>query len=219
MLQTAGRWLIRFAAVGAVTTDVDGDGWLDLFVANDQEPNQLWVNQRDGTFRNMALPWGAALGAAGNAKADMGVGAGDFDNDGDEDLFVTELTGQGSTLYVNDGSGLFRDRSAALGIRAPSLPFTGFGAGWIDIDNDGWLDIVAVNGTVVLNFETRAGNPFPLDQRNQVFRNLAGERFEDATGLAGEVFELSEVSRGAATSTTTATPTWWWPTRPDRQGC
>ena len=185
-------------ALGAVTTDVDGDGWLDLFVANDQEPNQLWVNQRDGTFRNMALPWGAALGAAGNAKADMGVGGGDFDNDGDEDLFVTELTGQGSTLYVNDGSGLFRDRSAALGIRAPSLPYTGFGAGWIDIDNDGWLDIVAVNGTVVLNFEARAGNPFPLDQRNQVFRNLAGERFEDATGFAGEVFELSEVSRGAA---------------------
>ncbi len=108
-------------ALGPVTTDADGDGWLDLFVANDQEQNQLWVNQRDGTFRNMALPWGAALGAGGNAKADMGVGAGDFDNDGDEDLFITELTGQGSTLYVSDGTGLFRERSAALGIRAPSL--------------------------------------------------------------------------------------------------
>ncbi len=196
---TAGGGLVREygPALGAVTTDVDGDGWLDLFVANDQEPNQLWVNQRDGTFRNMALPWGAALGAGGNAKADMGVGAGDFDNDGDEDLFITELAGQGSTLYVNDGTGLFRERSAALGIRAPSLPYTGFGAGWIDIDNDGWLDIMAFNGSVVLNFETRGENPFPLDQRNQVFRNLAGERFEDATARAGGVFELSEVSRGA----------------------
>ena len=94
----------------------------------------------------------------------MGVDAGDFDNDGDEDLFITELSGQGSTLYVNDGGGLFRDRSAALGIRAPSLPYTGFGTAWIDVDNDGWLDVAAVNGTVVMRFEAFGpANPFPLD--------------------------------------------------------
>ena len=186
-------------ALGSATADFDGDGWIDLFVANDQRENQLWMNQGDGTFLNRALAAGAALGAGGNAKADMGVDAGDFDNDGDEDLFITELTGQGSTLYVNDGSGLFRERSAQLGIRAPSLPYTGFGTAWIDIDNDGWLDIVAVNGAVVLNFETFGPeNPFALDQRNQVFRNLGGARFEAATERAGAVFELSEVSRGAA---------------------
>ena len=186
-------------ALGSATADVDGDGWLDLFVANDQRENQLWMNRRDGTFRNRALSAGAALGAGGNAKADMGVDAGDFDNDGDEDLFITELSGQGSTLYVNDGGGLFRDRSAALGIRAPSLPYTGFGTAWIDIDNDGWLDVVAVNGAVVLNFETFGpDNPFALDQRNQVFRNTGGAGFEAATDRAGSVFELSEVSRGAA---------------------
>ena len=186
-------------ALGAAAADFDGDGWIDLFVANDQRENQLWMNQGGGSFRNRALAAGAALGAGGNAKADMGVDAGDFDNDGDEDLFITELAGQGSTLYVNDGAGLFRDRSARLGIRAPSLPYTGFGAAWIDVDNDGWLDVVAVNGAVVLNFE-RFGpdNPFALDQRNQVFRNLGGGGFEDATGRAGAVFELSEVSRGAA---------------------
>ena len=186
-------------ALGSATADFDNDGWIDLFVANDQRENQLWMNQGDGTFRNRALAAGAALGAGGNAKADMGVDAGDFDNDGDEDLFITELSGQGSTLYVNDGAGLFRDRSAALGIRAPSLPYTGFGTAWIDIDNDGWLDLVAVNGAVVLNFETFGpDNPFALDQRNQVFRNLGGAGFEAATDRAGAVFELSEVSRGAA---------------------
>ena len=186
-------------ALGSATADFDGDGWIDLFVANDQRENQLWMNQGNGAFVNRALAAGAALGAGGNAKADMGVDAGDFDNDGDEDLFITELSGQGSTLYVNDGAGLFRERSAQLGIRAPSLPYTGFGAAWIDIDNDGWLDIVAVNGAVVLNFETFGpDNPFALDQRNQVFRNLGGAGFEAATDRAGAVFELSEVSRGAA---------------------
>ena len=186
-------------ALGAAAADFDGDGWIDLFVANDQRENQLWMNQGDGTFANRALAAGAALGAGGNAKADMGVDAGDFDNDGDEDLFITELSGQGSTLYVNDGAGLFRDRSAPLGIRAPSLPYTGFGTAWIDIDNDGWLDIVAANGAVVLNFETFGpDNPFALDQRNQVFRNVGGARFEATTDRAGSVFELSEVSRGAA---------------------
>jgi len=186
-------------ALGSAAADFDGDGWIDLFVANDQRENQLWMNQGDGTFANRALAAGAALGAGGNAKADMGVDAGDFDNDGDEDLFITELSGQGSTLYVNDGAGLFRDRSASLGIRAPSLPYTGFGTAWIDIDNDGWLDVVAVNGAVVLNFETFGpDNPFALDQRNQVFRNVGGARFEATTDRAGSVFELSEVSRGAA---------------------
>ena len=184
--------------LGASAADFDDDGWLDLFVANDQQDNQLWINQRDGTFRNRALLWGAAFGATGVAKADMGVDAADFDNDGDEDLFITELTGQGSTLYVNDG-GMFRDESAGRGIRAASLPYTGFGAGWLDVDNDGWLDVIAVNGTVTLDLEAYGpDNPFALQQRNQVFRNRGGERFEDVTARAGAAFALSEVSRGAA---------------------
>ena len=186
-------------ALGAAAADYDGDGWIDLFVANDQQENQLWSNRGGGGFRNVALLRGVALGAAGDAKADMGVDAGDFDNDGDEDLFITELTGQGSTLYVNGGAGLFEDRSAAYGIRAASLPYTGFGAGWIDVDNDGWLDVVAVNGSVTQRLESLGPeNPFPLDQRNQVFRNLGGARFEDVTGRAGAPFARSAVSRGAA---------------------
>jgi len=186
-------------ALGVSTADFDNDGWVDIFVANDQQENQLWRNQHDGTFTNIALVSGTALGAAGDAKADMGVDAGDFDNDGDEDLFITELVSQGSTLYVNDGTGLFEDQSARTLIRLPSLPYTGFGAAWFDFDNDGWLDILAVNGRVTQNLETLGpDNPFPLQQRNLLLRNLGNGQFADVTARAGDALELSEVSRGAA---------------------
>jgi hypothetical protein len=186
-------------ALGVATADFNGDHWIDIFVANDQRENQLWINQQDGTFRNMAPLWGAAAGPNGELKADMGVDAGDFDNDGDDDLFITELTGQGSTLYVNNGKGLFEDESARQGIRGPSLPYTGFGAGWIDIDNDGWLDIVAVNGSVTQNLQALGpANPLPLQQRKQVFLNRHARGFEDVTDHAGAVFRLAEVGRGAA---------------------
>jgi hypothetical protein len=186
-------------ALGVATADFNDDQWIDIFVANDQKENQLWINQRDGTFRNMAPLWGVAAGANGEIKANMGVDAADYDNDGDEDLFITELTGQGSTLYVNTGSGLFEDQSAREGIRVSSLPYTGFGAAWLDFDNDGWLDIVAVNGYVTQNLEALSpDNPFPLQQRKQVFRNRRTGGFEDVTDRAGDVFKLAEVSRGAA---------------------
>ena len=147
----------------------------------------------------MALVSGTALGAGGEAKADMGVDAGDFDNDGDEDLFITELITQGSSLYVNDGTGLFEEQSVRTLIRLPSLPYTGFGAAWFDFDNDGWLDILAVNGHVTQNLEALGpDNPFPLQQRNLLLRNLGNRQFEDVTDRGGAVFQLSEVSRGAA---------------------
>ena len=186
-------------ALGVSTADFNRDGWIDLFVANDEQENQLWINQRDGTFRNTALLAGVALGPNGERKANMGVDAGDFDNDGDEDLFVTELVNQGSSLFVNDGSATFEEQSARLGVRRPSLPYTGFGAAWLDYDNDGWLDILAVNGDVNEDIErlNRHGDPFPLGQRNQLFHNLRG-RFEDVTQRAGQAFTLVEASRGAA---------------------
>ena len=179
-------------ALGAVAEDFDGDGWPDLYVANDSRPNQLWINQRNGTFRNAAAGAGAALGSDGLAKASMGVDAGDFDNDGDDDIIVTTLTGQGSNLFVNQGGGLFDEQSARLGIHAPSLPYTGFGAAWFDFDNDGWLDLFSANGLV----ESR-GNTQPIGQRMQLFRNLRG-RFEDVTDRAGRVFSISGIGRGAA---------------------
>lgn len=186
-------------ALGVVAADLDGDGWQDLFVTNDEQENELWMNRHDGTFANTALLAGVALGASGERKANMGVDAGDFDADGDEDLFVTELISQGSSLWVNDGHAVFEEQSARLGIRGPSLPFTGFGAAWLDVDNDGWLDLLAVNGDVNQNVKTlkRRNDPFPLGQRKQLFRNVGG-RFEDVSAQAGAVFDLVDVGRGAA---------------------
>ena len=141
----------------------------------------------------------------------MGVDAGDFDNDGDEDLFITELTGEGARLYVNDGSGAFEERSARAGIRLASLPYTGFGAAWFDFDNDGWLDLLAVNGAVTQNLEARrARRSVFAAAAKQLFRNLGNGRFEDVTDRPAR---CSAAGRGraaaprSATSTTTATPT------------
>jgi hypothetical protein len=185
--------------LGVATADFSGDGWIDIFVANDQQENQMWINQRDGTFKDLALLSGTALSAAGTLNANMGVDAGDFDNDGDEDLFITELAGQGSTLYVNDGSGLFEEQSARAGIRRATLPYTGFGAGWFDYDNDSRLDILAVNGLVTQNLDALTpDNPFPLQQKNLLLRNLGTGMFEDVTDRAGAIFTQPAVGRGAA---------------------
>ena len=184
-------------ALGVAVADYDGDGWIDIYVANDATENLLWLNQQDGTFRDVALLSGAALSGMGLAEASMGVDAGDYDNDGDEDLFMTHITNEGNNLYVNDGAASFQDRSTVSGLGAGSLPYTGWGTTWFDYDNDGWLDLLAVNGTVIAS-PGPADRPFPYDQRKSLFRNLGDGTFEDVTGAAGAVFELSETGRGAA---------------------
>jgi hypothetical protein len=183
--------------LGVVADDFNADGWADIFVANDGEANQLWINQRNGTFQNRAPLAGVALNADGKAVAGMGVDAGDFDNDGDDDIFLTTLTTEANTLFVNDGTGMFEDRSASSGLGAPSLAYTGWGTAWIDFDNDGWLDLLTVNGTIQARVG-RSGESFPYDQRRQLFRNLGSGRFEEVTSQAGAAFQLSEVGRGAA---------------------
>jgi hypothetical protein len=186
-------------ALGVSTADFNNDGWMDVYVANDGRENQLWINKHDGTFENAALLAGVALPVSGKAEASMGVDAGDFDDDGDEDLFVTELTSEGSNLYVNDGTGVFDDRSTPSGLSAPSVPFTGFGTAWFDFDNDGHLDLLSVNGTVqIIETLRQAKDPLPLHQRKLLFHSLGGGRFEEVGERAGEVFKLSEVGRGAA---------------------
>ena len=184
-------------ALGVATADFDGDGWLDIYVANDGEENQLWMNRGDGTLADAGPVSGAALNGNGAAEGSMGVDAGDFDNDGDEDLFMTHLTTETNTLYVNDGNGMFEDRSALSGLGPPSLPLTGFGTAWLDFDNDGRLDVLTVNGRVSRT-EERADEPFPYDQPRQLFRNLGDGRFEEVSGRAGATFAASEVGRGAA---------------------
>ena len=129
----------------------------------------------------------------------MGVDAGDFDGDGDDDLFMTNLTEETNTLYVNDGRGVFRDATASSGLGPPSLPFTGFGTAWLDWDNDGWLDLLVANGAVVIVEALQArDDPFPFHQPDQLFRNLGDGRFEDATALAGAPFAEPDAGRGVA---------------------
>ena len=194
---TALDGLTARPGLGVSTADFDGDGWMDIFVANDGEPDFLWMNGRDGTFRERGLSAGVAVTGDGKAEASMGADAGDFDNDGDEDVVVTELTGQGTNLFVNDGAARFRDASAASGIGVPSQPYTGWGTAWLDYDNDGWLDLLAVNGTIVAQ-EGRGSRAFPYDQKKLLFRNLATGRFESVGAPAGPAFDLSESGRGAA---------------------
>ena len=186
-------------ALGVSTADFNNDGWIDIYVANDGQANQLWINQHDGTFKDTGFVSGSAVNGAGNAEASMGVDAGDFNNDGSEDLFLTNWLDQMNVLYVNDGSGNFEDRKGPSGLGPPSLAKTGFGTAWFDFDNDGWLDLLAINGGVAtIEAQARAKDPFPLRMTPQLYRNLRNGRFEDVSARAGAVFTLAEVGRGAA---------------------
>jgi hypothetical protein len=187
------------AGFGVVVADYNLDGWIDIYVANDGDPNQLWLNDGDGTFHNEALWAGAAINSEGSAEASMGVDADDFDEDGDDDIFITHIMEETNTLYVNDGTGLFEDRTGAAGLATISLGKTGFGTGWFDFDNDGWLDLLVLNGAVrALAERVRAGDPYPLGQPNHLLRNKGNGKFEVASDRAGDTFPLIEVSRGAA---------------------
>jgi hypothetical protein len=197
--QKSGIGVPSGRGLGVLASDFNGDGWTDLYVANDGDANQLWINERgSGVFRDEALLTGVAVNRMGQPQGSMGIDLGDVDRDGDEDLFVTNLDNEGNTLYLNVGAGLFEDRTAELGLF--KLGFTGFGTRFVDYDNDGWLDVIVVNGAVRhLSQQVRAGEPYPLKQRSQLFRNDRGRRFEDVSASAGPAFAQLQVARGAAT--------------------
>jgi hypothetical protein len=196
---SAGLAAAAGRGLGVLALDANEDGWMDLYVANDGDPNQLWIHDgRRGTFSDEALLAGVALNRAGQAQGSMGIDAADYDRDGDEDLFVTNLDNEGNTLYRNLGKGLFEDRTAEAGLF--KLGFTGFGSRFVDYDNDGWLDLVVVNGAVRhIASQVRAGDPYPLRQRNQLFRSDRGRRFVDVSETVGAAFAPLYVGRGLAT--------------------
>ncbi|MDX1745187.1 MAG: CRTAC1 family protein [Halobacteriales archaeon] len=197
--QTAGLGDATGAALGALAVDVDGDRWLDIYVANDQTENFLWMNGGEGTFANDAPLAGAAVSGEGRPQASMGVDAADVDEDGDFDLFMTHLTDEPNTFYLNDGQGNFLDASQPSGLGMESWEMTGFGTGFVDYDNDGRLDVLAVNGAVrAIPEQMGPDEPYPLRQSKQLFRNLGGGRFQEVTERGGEVLGIEEVSRGAA---------------------
>jgi enediyne biosynthesis protein E4 len=183
--------------LGVSTADFDGDGWIDIYVGNDGEPNQLWTNQRNGTLNDTAFVSGAAVNGAGRPEASMGVDAGDYDNDGDEDLFVANWASEMNILYENVG-GRFEDRKSVSGVGPPSVAKTGFATAWFDYDNDGLLDLLTVNGGVAAIEAQRGRDPFPFRMSNQLYRNSGSGRFEDVSARAGAPFTTQQVGRGAA---------------------
>ncbi len=191
---TAGIDRAYGSGLGVAVLDFDDDGWLDVYVANDGNENQLWWNRRNGTFEDVALFGGVALNGDGAAEAGMGVTVDDFDHDGDPDIFVTHLRDETNTLYENQGSGLFEDTTFARGLGYPSLSATGFGVHWLDFDNDGLSDLFVAAGAVALGrAEPDAASPYA--ESNQLFRN-GGERFEAVP--MDPATDLVAVSRGAA---------------------
>lgn len=185
--------------LGVVSADFNDDGWPDIYVANDGDPNQLWLNQKNGTFKNEALLAGAAVNRDGKAEAGMGVDVGDFDANGTDDIFITHLMDETHTLFTNLGDAVFEDRTRESGLGMPARRFTGFGTLFFDYDNDSWLDLLVVNGAVQLLPELiRKGDPFPLGQPNQLFRNTGKGSFTEVIDEAGPGFQVLEVGRGAA---------------------
>lgn len=187
----------RGPGLGVTVADFNGNGLPDIFVANDGAENFLWMNQGDGTFREEGLLRGVAFNGEGAPEGSMGVAAGDFDEDGDFDLFMTHLNEETNTLYVNDGKGNFLDATASAGLGASSLPYTGFGGAWFDANRNGRLDLFIANGAVRRLSHLR-GEDFPYHQKNQLYRNLGDSRFEEVSSGSAPPWELSEVSRGAA---------------------
>src|SRR3989441_1563885 len=181
----------------AAWVDVDDDGWPDLLVANDSTPNYLYRNRGDGTFEAVSLASGFALNENGREQASMGIAVGDYDNDGRVDLYVTNFSDDYNTLYHNEGGGNFLDITFQLGLGEPTIPFLGWGTGFIDYDNDGRKDIFVANGHVYRSVDkTDWGTTWA--QRPQLFRNLNGARFQEVPPATGSGLAVLASARGAA---------------------
>lgn len=183
-------------ALGIGIGDFDANGWPDILVANDGDPNHLWLN-KDGELAEAALQCGAAVNDVGAKEAGMGVVVFDPDDDGDPDILLSHLNGETHTLYVNDG-GAFTDRTARAQLAASSFPYTGFGVGPVDLDHDGDLDLFLANGDVrFINAAAESGRT-PYDQPNQVFLNDGHAVFSDASAEFGRDVTQYATSRGLA---------------------
>jgi hypothetical protein len=183
--------------LGAIWGDYDNDGWPDLFLANDAGPNFLYHNRHDGTFDEVGMLAGVALGEDGQELGSMGVDFADYDHDGKLDLFVTNYTDQIDNLYRNLGGGAFSDMSWPAKLGQPSFPYVKWGTGFVDFDNDGWVDLFVNNGHVYPQVDAIPGGP-GYKQPMQMFHNNHHGAFEDISKASG-VFEMPpESRRGAA---------------------
>ena len=188
----------RAYGFGVVATDYNDDGWIDLFVANDTNPNFLFRNRGRGQFESVGLAAGVALNAEGRAQAGMGVDAADYDGDGRLDLIVTNFAHDTNTLYRNLDGQQFEDVTAAVGLAGPTFVRMGWGAAFFDADLDGDLDLFFANGHIYSNVDDYPQLNETFRQKNQLFINQAG-RFADASATAGGGLQVTKSSRGLAT--------------------
>jgi hypothetical protein len=191
----AGLGMAVGNGLGVVADDVNGDGRLDLFVANDAAPNHLWLNHGNWRFEETAMLAGVAIDQDGAPKAGMGVHAADVDGDGDNDLIVMNLDTESDSFYRNEGR-FFVDATTGVGLRVVSRRFTRFGVALLDFDNDGRLDLYEANGRVGLQAETFGADPYA--EPNLLFRGLASGAFEEVTPRGGTVAPHIATSRAAA---------------------
>ena len=178
---TAAAGLLAAApayGLGVVAGDFDGDGDADLYVANDSVPNHLWINDGEGRFEEQGLLAGTAYNMDGLAQAGMGVDAGDFDEDGRPDLFVTNFSHDTNTAYRNTGNGFFEDSTTENGLRMPGWFHLGWGTRFTDLDADGWLDLFIANGHVYPEAES-AGSGTRYRMPNQILRNEGGGTYAE----------------------------------------
>lgn len=181
----------------ALFVDLDGDGKPDLLVANDSTPNYLYHNKGDGTFEDLSFESGYAVNGEGRPTATMGIAVGDYLNNGKLDIADSDFSDDYDVLYKNDGSLSFNDVSYAAGIASPTIPFLGWGDGFIDFDNDGWKDLMIVNGHVYPQVDKHDwGTSFA--QRPLLFRNLRDGKFSLMPAVKGGGLALTLKARGAA---------------------
>jgi enediyne biosynthesis protein E4 len=195
--ERAGLAGYRSNGLGVVIFDADGDGWPDVFVANDALPDFLFRNDGEGRFTDMGLLAGVAVASDGQARAGMGTAVGDYDGDGRLDLIVTNHETEMHTLFRSLGEGVFADVTVASGVGRATLPYVGFGVVFEDLDNDTRPDLAIVNGHVLDNIaQIRSGASHP--QARLLLRNAGGGRFEDVSARAGPGFEARGVGRTLA---------------------
>ena len=193
---STGVGALRYPAMGVVFNDLDRDGDLDLYVANDTEPNLLWRNDGAWQLAEVAVQAGAAYSGEGRPQASMGLHAGDFDSDGDLDLFATHFSDELNTLYCNEAPGHFRDCTREAGLGQIEGPYLGWGTAFVDLDRDGWLDLFVANGHVYPQLDQSYAD-LRYAQRNLLYRNEGG-RFREVGKQSGAGWALQQVSRAAA---------------------
>ena len=191
MLDTIGTY-----ALSVAVADLDGDGWPDIYVANDSTAATFYQNQKDGTFKDVAIESGIAYSPDGKPQAGMGVSVGDFNRDGMLDIVKTNFAGDTDSLYLNLGGGNFDDHTYLSGLGV-NTRFLGWGVGFFDMDNDGWPDLLMSNGHVYPEVEgTNVDAPYA--QHKYLYRNLRNGQFEEVTAEAGPGINATAAARGTA---------------------